>query len=84
MPPADRVQRFEGMGGSDMSRMECFTRGLEHLRSAQACFRGLAHHDEDARWLIAARNMDYQIDQVKKEMNKPRAGRRLIWLPGQA
>ena len=84
MPPADRVQRFEGMGGSEMSRAECFTRGIEHLRSAQACFRGLAHHDETTRWLIAVRNLDHMIDQVRKEMTRPQAGRRLIWLPGQA
>lgn len=70
------VQQFSG---TPMTEPECFARAMDHMQSAINCFRGLAVMRRDMKWLIAVRNMEKMIDQVKAEINK--GGAPLLWLP---
>jgi hypothetical protein len=74
----DRLQRFD-TSGSPMSEAELFLRSVDHLQSAATCFRGIAAHRKDARWLLPVRILDQVVDRVKRLRDQ--GGARVLWLP---
>jgi hypothetical protein len=73
-----REQRFD-ISSTPLSEPELYSRAIDHLASASACFRGLAAHRKDARWLLPVRLLDEITDRVRRLMT--RGGSRLLWLP---
>lgn len=53
---------------ADVSERELYNRALDHVRGLRECFRGLALHRGDERWLMPARLMDALEDNVKSMM----------------
>lgn len=73
------MQREQQFTGTPLTERECFARSIDHMQSAINCFRGLAQLRKDMKWLLAVRNMEKMIDQVKREID--RGGSPVLWLP---